>query len=48
MIKKKGSKYVVKNKKGTKTLGTHETKKAAKEQLQAIEASKAKRKKKGK
>ena len=39
-IKKKGSKWVVTNKAGTKTLGTHSTKKAALKQLAAVEAKK--------
>jgi hypothetical protein len=45
MIKKKGSKYVLKSKDGNKTLGTHPTKKAALKQEQAINISKAKRSK---
>ena len=43
MIIKKGNKYVVKNKAGTKTLGTHATRKEAIDQLQAIEISKRKK-----
>jgi len=39
-VKKRGSKYVVTNRAGTKTLGTHASKAAADRQLQAIEASK--------
>lgn len=42
-IKKKGSKYVVTNKAGTKVLGTHPTRKAALAQLRAIEVSKKKK-----
>ena len=42
-IKKVGNKYAVYPKKGGDRLGTHETKKAAKKQLAAIEISKAKR-----
>jgi len=41
-IKKQGSKFVVTNKAGTKTLGTHPTRGAALSQLRAIEASKKK------
>jgi len=41
MIMKQGSKWLVKNKKGTKTLGTHSSRKKAVKQLQAIEISKA-------
>jgi hypothetical protein len=44
MIRKVGNKYVVKNSTGTKTLGTHTTRKAAVKQMQAIEISKHKRK----
>lgn len=40
-IVKHGNKWQVKNKKGTKVLGTHSSKKAAVKQLQAIEISKA-------
>lgn len=43
MIKKRGSNYVVTNKEGTQTLGTHPTEEAAKEQLAAIEISKQQR-----
>jgi hypothetical protein len=42
MIKKRGSKFVVTNKAGTKVLGTHPSKEAAAKQLAAIEISKAK------
>lgn len=42
MIRKQGSKYVVKNKAGTKTLGTHDTRAKALDQLRAIEANKRK------
>jgi len=42
MIKKRGSKFVVTNKSGTKVLGTHPSKEAAAKQLAAIEISKAK------
>lgn len=45
MIKKQGSKYVVKSS-GGRTLGTHQTRKEALAQLRAVEASKARRKKK--
>lgn len=41
IIKKIGAKYVVYPKKGGKRLGTHNTKKAAKKQLAAIEISKS-------
>lgn len=40
-IVKHGNKWQVKNKKGTKVLGTHSSRKAAVKQLQAIEISKA-------
>lgn len=40
-IVKHGDKWQVKNKKGTKVLGTHSSRKAAVKQLQAIEISKA-------
>lgn len=40
-IQKRGNSWVVLNKKGTKVLGTHSTKKEAVAQLQAIEISKA-------
>lgn len=46
MIKKQGSKYVVKTKGGDRTLGTHATKAKALDQLRAIEASKHRRGKK--
>jgi hypothetical protein len=42
MIKKRGDKFVVTNKSGTKVLGTHPSKEAAAKQLAAIEISKAK------
>ena len=45
MIKKKGTKFVVTNKAGTKVLGTHPSKEQALQQLRAIEASKNKKKK---
>ena len=48
MISKKGSKWQVKNKEGTKVLGTHATKAEAQKQLAAIEISKAKSKSKKK
>jgi hypothetical protein len=41
-IVKHGDKWEVKNKKGTKVLGTHTSRKKAVKQLQAIEISKAK------
>lgn len=41
MIRKQGSKYVVKSSSG-RTLGTHTTRKAAVAQLRAVEASKHK------
>ena len=41
-IVKHGNKWEVKNKKGTKVLGTHTSRKKAVKQLQAIEISKAK------
>lgn len=40
MIRKRGSKWVVLDKKGKKTLGTHPTKEKALAQLRAIEISK--------
>lgn len=40
-IAKRGNSWVVLNKKGTKVLGTHQTKEKAIKQLQAIEISKA-------
>ena len=40
MIIKKGDKYVVKDSKGKKVLGTHSTRQAALKQLAAIEISK--------
>lgn len=40
MIKKKGSKYVVTDSSGAKTLGTHPTYDAALKQLAAIEHAK--------
>jgi hypothetical protein len=43
MIVKKGNKFVVKDSKGEKVLGTHPTRKAALRQLAAIEASKARK-----
>jgi hypothetical protein len=43
MIKKSGNKFVVTDSSGEKILGTHESKKQAIRQLQAIEASKAER-----
>lgn len=45
MIKKSGSNYKVTDSTGKKVLGTHSTKKKALDQIAAIEASKAKRKK---
>ena len=39
-VSKRGSKWVVTNKAGTKTFGTHASKKDADAQLRAIEASK--------
>jgi hypothetical protein len=45
MIRKRGSKYVVMSSHGRK-LGAHTTRKAALKQLRAIEASKARKKKK--
>ena len=45
MIVKKNNKFVVKDSKGEKVLGTHSTKKAALRQLAAIEASKSRRNK---
>lgn len=39
-IIKRGDKYIVTNEAGTKILGTHDTRKKALKQLQAIEASK--------
>lgn len=45
MIRKAGSKWEVLDHTGTKVLGSHPTKAAALDQLRAIEASKAARKK---
>jgi hypothetical protein len=39
-VVKRGDKWVVTNKDGTKTLGTHDSRESAVKQLQAIEASK--------
>lgn len=39
-IIKRGDKYVVTNEAGTKVLGTHDSRKKALKQLQAIESSK--------
>lgn len=44
-VRKRGNKFVVTNKAGTKVLGTHNTRAAANRQLRAIEASKARRRK---
>lgn len=41
-IHKRGSKYVVTTKDGSKVLGTHPTREKAEEQLRAIEANKNK------
>lgn len=40
MIKKQGSKYKLKTKDGSRTLGTHDTKEGALKQERAIQASK--------
>jgi hypothetical protein len=45
MIVKSGDKWLVKDSKGEKTLGTHPTKDLALHQLRAIEANKNKQKK---
>ena len=42
-VKKRGKQFVVTDSSGKKVLGTHETRKEAVDQLQAIEASKARR-----
>lgn len=42
-IRKRGNKFIVTNKAGTKVLGTHNTRKEALKQLAAIEASKKRR-----
>ena len=42
MIQKRGNKFVVTDKAGTKVLGTHSSESKAKKQLAAIEISKAK------
>lgn len=44
MIKKSGNKYLVTDSSGEKILGTHESRKSAIKQLQAIEISKEERK----
>jgi hypothetical protein len=43
MIKQQGEKYIVTDSSGEKILGTHESKKQAIKQLQAIEISKKER-----
>ena len=43
-VKKRGDKFIVTDSTGKKTLGTHDTRKEAIKQLQAIEISKARRK----
>ncbi len=43
MIRKQGKRFVVTTADGTKTLGTHASRKAALAQLRAIEAAKARR-----
>lgn len=43
-IKKRGNKWVVTDKSGKKTLGTHTSREAAVKQLRAIEANKHRRK----
>lgn len=48
MIKKKGSKFDVTTKDGSRVLGEHDTKEEAQDQLAAIEISKAKRMKRKK
>ena len=48
MIRKRGDKFVVTNKAGTKVLGTHSSESKAKKQLAAIEISKAKHMKENK
>jgi hypothetical protein len=47
VIKKTGQGFKVTDKSGKKTLGKHKTKAEAVDQLQAIEASKARRRKGG-
>ncbi len=47
-VKKRGNKWVVTDKTGKKVLGEHPTKDAADRQLRAVEASKAKKKRKKK
>lgn len=42
-IQKRGNKFVVTDSSGSKVLGTHDTREDAVNQLQAIEASKARR-----
>jgi len=42
-IRKRGKKFIVTNRAGTKVLGTHDTRKDALKQLAAIEASKKRR-----
>jgi len=42
-IRKRGNKFIVTNKAGTKVLGTHNTRKEALKQLAAIEAGKKRR-----
>lgn len=43
-IKKRGSKYVVTDSSGKRTLGKHKTREEAQKQLRAIESAKKKRK----
>lgn len=45
-VRKEGDKWVVTDKSGKKVLGRHDSRRAALEQLRAIEASKARRGKK--
>lgn len=42
-VRKRGSKFVVTNKAGTRVLGTHKTRAAAVRQLRAVEAAKHRR-----
>lgn len=44
MIRKEGSKHVLRTKEGSRVLGRHDTRKEAERQERAVQASKARRK----